>query len=89
MFWAGKVINRTVDGRVTLENARVIHGAPEGFPDLIGWKSVQITQDMVGQTVAVFWGKELKSGKTILTEIQRKFGDMLTRMGGLFEVVRK
>ena len=36
------------------------YGLPAGSADLVGWTSVTITQEMVGQTVAVFASVEVK-----------------------------
>ncbi len=48
-------------GDVLLRNARPFStGLPNGFPDTFGWQETVITPDMVGQTVAIFWGAELK-----------------------------
>ena len=71
-----------------LVGPRVINGAPEGFPDTIGWDTVEITHDMVGKKIAVFVGEEYKTGKLGLSKAQQKFKAVLDRMGGIFRVVR-
>lgn len=76
------------DKYATLKNPRTLNAAPAGWPDLCGWDSVEITEDMVGTTVAVFVGEELKTGRLQLSKIQKKFRDCLTRMGGIFRVIR-
>lgn len=49
-------------GDVVVRNARPFHaGLAVGSADLIGWKSIEITPDMVGQRVAVFASVEVKS----------------------------
>ena len=86
MGWAGKVIRRTPDTLI-LSKPRPLHAAPEGWPDLAGWTEVEITPDMVGQTVAVFTGVEVKvTGR--LSKAQSAFRDIITGMGGLFRVDR-
>lgn len=35
-------------------------GLGAGSPDIVGWKAIEITPDMVGQRVAVFVGIEIK-----------------------------
>lgn len=48
-------------GTVILHNARPLHaGLVKGSGDLIGWRTVEITPDMVGQRVAVFASIEVK-----------------------------
>jgi hypothetical protein len=66
----------------------VLHAAPEHWPDLAGWTSVIVTPDMIGQKVAIFTGEEVKAGKDRLSKGQRKFGELIERMGGVFRVVR-
>ena len=61
---------------------------PTSWPDLAGWTSAIVTPEMVGQRVAIFTGEEVKAGKDRLSKGQRKFGDMIERMGGIFRVVR-
>lgn len=70
-----------------LVGPRPFIGAPEGFPDVIGWDTVEITTNMVGQKIAVFVGEEFKATGR-LSRVQKIFGALLTRMGGLFRVVR-
>jgi len=85
MGWIGKY-RRTKDGIVIIENGRPLHAAPEGWPDLAGWKTIEITPEMIGKKIAVFMGKEIKvTGK--LSKAQKIFGEILTQMGGLFEVI--
>jgi len=68
---------RTEDGRYI----RYGVGNPGGS-DLIGWVTVTITPDMVGQTVAVFVAVEVKSpGKKAKPE-QQRFLDAVNRLGG-------
>ena len=84
--WTGEIIKQT-DGVLILKNARVFHGMPAGTPDLIGWDSVKITPDMVGQTVAVFVGEEVKATGD-LSPGQIKFKNLIEKMGGIFRVLR-
>jgi len=85
MGWAGRAVKH---GNITvIKNAFPFHGAPEGWPDICGWTSVTITPDMVGDTVAVFTGIEVKAtGKT--TGAQRALGGIIERMGGVWKVIK-
>lgn len=87
MGWAG-VSTRKGDF-IVIKNPRPFHGMPEGFPDLVGWTSVEITPDMVGQRVAVFTGVEVKSGKQKIKpgSTQDDFREIIIRMGGIHEVL--
>jgi len=86
MGWAGQIISNK-NGRVVLKNARPFHGAPEGWPDLSGWSTVEITPDMVGQRLAVFTGLELKATGDQSTG-QKIFASILKQMGGIYRVIR-
>lgn len=72
----------TSDGRV------VRFGLCKGSSDLVGWKSVAVTPDMVGKRVAVFIALEVKAGKGRTTEAQRAFLDRVAVDGGIAGVAR-
>lgn len=74
-------------GDILLRKARPFHGAPEGTPDICGFTSVTVTDDMVGKPVAIFTGYEVKATGDLRPR-QKKFGDMIRMMGGIFKVVR-
>jgi hypothetical protein len=85
----GKVV--TVKGgpsTMVIHNARPLQAAPKGWPDLFGWTSVVITEDMVGSTVAVATGEEVKANGGRLSPEQNMFGSILSKMGGIFRVLR-
>jgi hypothetical protein len=70
----------------TLKNNRgefVTFGvANPGGSDLIGWRSIIITQDMIGQRIAQFLAVECKGSKGKLTEQQYNFIHMVKISGG-------
>lgn len=88
--WAGKSrrISQTgmawlKAGDVVVSNARPLHaGLCEGSSDLIGWRTMTITPDMVGQQVAVFTAIEVKSDRGRPTPEQRAFVAAVRAMGG-------
>jgi hypothetical protein len=55
--------------------------------DLIGWKTVEITPDMVGMTVAVFTAIEVKDQGRATPE-QRRFISCVQQAGGFAGVAR-
>lgn len=58
--WVGRVKQTSGDG-VYIENARPLYaGLCVGSGDLIGWKSVVVTPEMVGKKIAVFTSIEVK-----------------------------
>jgi hypothetical protein len=79
---------RVYPGDVVLRRARVFHGAPIGWSDLVGIDSVIVAPDMVGQAVAIFVAEEFKTPNVRLSTEQRLFGDMVVGLGGRFEVMR-
>lgn len=87
MAWTGKIVHRTAT-TLTLENPRPFHGAPTGFPDLIGWRSIEVTPDMVGQRIAVLAMLEVKAGRTATSEGQAAMLAAAGRAGALAGIVR-
>lgn len=86
--YVGKLVSRTED-RVVLEAAtQTQFGLCVGSSDLIGWKQITITPEMVGKTVAVFTAIEVKTETGRLREEQCKFIDAVRRAGGLAGVAR-
>jgi hypothetical protein len=66
---------------------KVKYGLCTGSSDLIGWKRVTITPEMVGRTVAIFLAVEVKAGKTKTTEQQINFIEAVGGSGGIAMVV--
>jgi len=60
----------------------VRYGLCVGSGDLIGWKEVTVTPEMVGKKVAIFTSVEVKTGKLKPTEAQFNFGCAVTEAGG-------
>lgn len=86
--WTGQVVSREL-GAIVLQNARPLHaGLCVGSSDLIGWKTVTITEDMVGQQVAIFVAAEVKTVTGRLTGEQSNFLTKVKDAGGLAVVIR-
>ena len=86
--WQGQVVSKEL-GAVVIQNARPLHaGLCVGSSDLIGWKTVTITPDMVGQQVAVFVAAEVKTATGRLTGEQQNFLNKVRDAGGLAVVIR-
>ena len=70
------------------------HGRPvqfglcKGSADLIGWKRVTVTPDMVGQQVAVFLSIEVKTATGRLRPEQQQWLDAVQAAGGIAGVAR-
>lgn len=76
------------NGVVILKHAHAFQGLPAGFPDLFGFEAITITDDMVGKTVAVFEGVEVKTGRLQQTKEQKLFESLIKKMGGIYRLVR-
>jgi hypothetical protein len=70
------------------------HGRPvsfglcKGSADLIGWRTVTISPEMVGQQVAVFTSIEVKAASGRLRPEQRQWLDAVQAAGGIGGVAR-
>lgn len=86
--WAGRLVSNQA-GRVTLQDARpLIAGLCTGSADLIGWRSIEVTAEMVGRRLAVFAAVEVKSATGRTTEQQRAFLAAVQDAGGIACVAR-
>lgn len=59
------------------------YGLCVGSSDLIGWRTVEITPDMVGRRLAVFVAVEVKSPGGKLTMEQANFLNAVREAGGI------
>jgi hypothetical protein len=63
-------------------------GLARGSADLIGWRTVTITPDMVGQRLAVFTSLEIKTPTGRLTPAQHNWLGAVRAAGGVAGVAR-
>ena len=86
---AGAVMFRNQVGATHTPDGRLVRfGLCVGSSDLIGWTPVVITEDMVGQTVAVFTACEVKAPMGKPTEDQLNFIRNVQRAGGFAGIAR-
>jgi hypothetical protein len=72
------------DGSILIRDPRPFHGGLcKGSSDLIGWRSITVTPEMVGTKIAVFSAVEVKDGKGRPTKEQVHFINTLITAGGL------
>ena len=80
---------RNNTGTLRDANGRPVQfGLCKGSADLIGWKRVTITPDMVGSTVAVFTSIEVKTATGRLRPEQQQWLDAVQAAGGIAGVAR-
>lgn len=80
---------RNNTGTLKDQNGRPVQfGLCKGSADLIGWKRVTVTEDMVGSTVAVFLSIEVKTATGRLRPEQRQWLDAVQSAGGIAGVAR-
>lgn len=77
------------NGFATLkDSSNIRYGLSPSSPDLIGWRTIKITPEMVNKEIAIFVGAEVKIPHKNATPDQQRFLDMLTSMGAIAGVVR-
>ena len=86
--WTGTLVSSSLN-RVTIENARRFRsGLPVGFPDLFGFRTIEITPEMVGKKVAVFAFIEVKKPSGRTSKAQEKMHTFLRNAGTVGGVAR-
>jgi hypothetical protein len=76
-------------GAYKLPDGRVLrYGLITGSGDLIGWRSVTITPDMVGQTFAQFLSVEVKTPKGRPSPEQVVWAENVRKAGGIAVIAR-
>lgn len=67
---------------------KVTYGLCPGSGDLIGWKEIIITQDMVGQKFARFLSVEVKGKTTPIQDNQTTWKKAVNKAGGIAGIAR-
>lgn len=82
----GMTLFKNEVGLAYTKNGYPIHfGLCKGSSDLIGWRSITITPDMVGKTIGQFCAVEVKKDKNgayRATKEQKQFIDAVNKAGG-------
>lgn len=94
LAWQGKpngeIVTRTGISIILAGARRVRFGLAVGSGDLIGWRPVVITDDMVGTTIAQFASVEVKtSGYARATKEQKNWMDQVNNAGGYGIILRE
>ena len=83
-----KVFRNSVGQCKTEDGRHVRYGLLVGSGDLIGWRSVLITPDMVGQRIAQFVSVEVKTHKGAVRPEQQVWADNVRKAGGIAVIAR-
>ena len=84
----GFVLFRNNVGAFKVGNRYVKYGLCEGSSDLIGFKKVKITKDMVGKNLSIFCAFETKRDSTSkITTEQNHFIEVVNRNGGIGKII--
>lgn len=67
---------------------RVVHVGDKGSPDILSVVAVTITPEMVGKTVGVAVGIEVKTATGKQSEQQQKWQKAFEKRGGIYQVCR-
>ena len=67
---------------------QVQFGLAKGSADLVGWKTIEVTPDMVGQKVAVFASIEVKTPTGRPTQYQQAWLTAVEKAGGIAGIAR-
>lgn len=86
--WCGQTIRSDSEYCLLKHPRRVVYGLTPGSADLIGWRSVTITPEMVGRTLAVFLSVEAKSSTGTARDDQEQWRRQVIAAGGLAGVAR-
>ena len=66
----------------------VQYGLAKGSSDLNGFKTIEVTPDMIGQKLAVFTSIEVKTAKGKLSPMQHNWLSCVNKAGGITGVAR-
>jgi len=86
--YIGRVLSDRPAGTFHIQGYPMHFGLHKGSPDLVGWRRVTITPEMVGRQVAIFVGIETKTATGRLSPEQKLFLDQLSKDGALCGVAR-
>lgn len=85
----GKRLFRNNVGVAFTEHGRVEYGLRKGSADLIGWETIEITEEMIGKKIAVFLSVEVKTETGKTSKDQELWFEMVKNAGGKAIIARK
>ena len=86
--WIGDFVKNADDSITIYKPRRFQTGLPAGFPDLFGYKSLIITPEMIGKTIAQFAFVEVKTPKGKASKEQKEMHKQLIEAGAIGGIAR-
>lgn len=83
-----RAFRNNVGSGYTMDGTFIRYGLHVGSGDLIGWRTVTITPDMVGKPIAQFLSVEVKTAKGTVRPDQKQWLKVVNDAGGLAVVAR-
>ena len=83
-----RLFRNNVGVAVYPDGSRVVYGLCPGSADTIGWRTITVTPEMVGRTIAQFVAIETKGPKGRTSPEQANFLARVQEAGGIAAVVR-
>jgi hypothetical protein len=83
-----KVFRNNVGAYKDPQGRVIRYGLMTGSADLIGWRTVVITPDMVGLHIAQFMSIEVKAPKGVVRPEQQIWADNVRKGGGIAVIAR-
>ena len=85
MGWQGESSRK--GDLLIIRNPRPLQaGLCEGSSDLIGWTTMEITPEMVGQKIAIFTAIEVKAPNGRVSPDQKNFLEQVQKSGGIARI---
>lgn len=83
-----RLFRNNVGAAVLKDGRRIDFGLCVGSSDTVGWTTRTITQEMVGQKVAIFTAIEVKTATGKASDVQQRFINYVHNAGGLSAICR-
>ena len=79
----GRVFRNNTGTATTKDGRYIRFGLAVGSGDLIGWETIEVTPEMVGEKIARFLSVEVKRGKGgVISAEQQNWSDLVNKHGG-------
>ena len=81
-------LNKSTEFKILIEPHEIKYGLTPGSADLVGFKKIKITPDMVGKEIARFLSIEIKPEKAAVQPNQKNWYTFIRSFGGLAGIAR-